>query len=76
MNKKFYRITFESAFDNALIEAIRISSIDDSDITWGIGFGARNMLFRMIWAAHDMDIITYCEAIYLRDAVKAIIEVY
>ena len=75
MNKKFYRMIFEGSFDNALIEAIRISSIDDSDITWGIAFGSRNMLFRMIWTAYDMDIITYSEAIFLRNVVKAIIEV-
>ena len=75
MRKESYRIIFEGAFDNALYHAIVFNSCatlsNDSSL---IGATQHVLLFRMLIMAYEMDIVTWEEEQYLKNAIKAIFE--
>lgn len=72
MNKNFYRMIFEGAFDNALQEAAPFWELTDPDLKWAFMHDRRMMLLRMIYMAYEMNIITTAEDRYLRRAINAI----
>lgn len=72
MNKNFYRMIFEGAFDNALQESAPFWDMTDTDLRWALMYDRYTMLLRMIYMAYEMDIITYAEDRYLRRAIKTI----
>lgn len=72
MNKNFYRMIFEGAFDNALQEAAYFWKMTNSDFRWALMHDRRMMLLRMTYMAFEMDIITYAEDRYLRRAINTI----
>ena len=72
MRKDAYRIIFEEAFDNALYGAITFSGCCPGNIKSLIYATQHVMLFRMLAMAYEMDIVTWEEKQWLKDAIKSI----
>ena len=72
MRKDSYRIIFEGAFDNYLLDAIRLSKCTWDEIRPFTNAVQHAGLYRMAIMAYEMDIISYDEECYLRDAIEAI----
>lgn len=75
MRKDSYRLIFEGAFDNAISCAIDLNNsaklYNDRAL---VGATQHVLLYRMLIMAYEMDIVTYEEKEYLRNALKAIFE--
>lgn len=73
MRKDAYRMIFEGAFDNAICCAIDLNNCaklyNDKAL---VGATQHVLLYRMLIMAYEMDIVTYEEKEYLRNALKAI----
>lgn len=74
MRKNSYRIIFEGAFDNALYSALQFSGCADRLNRELIYAVQHVMLFRMLNMAYEMDIVTWEEKQWLKDAIKAIFD--